>query len=144
MPPRRDPDPWLDREEQAALLGVSVHTIAQYVTRYGPDHPNPYPTNVVDPNTTKRFGRTIAIRASALNRWNARRPGSQGRPRVRPEGLSPAQHRGLAAIARGRQPLSPRVTLRLIELGHAEYSAGGLHLTPTGRTALTNYPIRQD
>jgi transposase len=139
MPVRRDPNPWLDREEQAERLGVGVNTITQYVRRYGPAHPNPYPTHSDDPTIAKRFGRSTAVRAAALTAWNDKRGGSHGRPRIHPAGLTAPQHRALAAIDAGQRP-SPRTTLALITTGHATAGPEGIRLTKAGRDVLTAYP----
>jgi hypothetical protein len=139
MSPRRDPDPWLNREEQAALLGVGADTITQYVRRYGPDHPNPYPTHIDNPGTRKQFGRSTAVRQSALTAWNDRRTGSKGRPRLRPETLTPAQHTALARSAAGDE-MAPRHAIALLNAGMIEHDGTRFVLTRAGRDTITAYP----
>jgi transposase len=132
------PDRWLNREEQAAHLGVGVDTIAQYVRRYGPTNPNPFPTHVDGQH--KRFGRSIAVLESALTAWNERRVGPQGRPRTRPPGITPAQHRALADIAASRTT-NPRLTIALLAAGMLQGGAGRVTLNRKGRAVLAEYPV---
>lgn len=61
---------WLNREEQAARMGVTVLTRDQYVQRHKPPHPNPYPVWVEGQH--KRFGRSRAVADWALEEWIAR------------------------------------------------------------------------
>lgn len=133
--------PWLDRAEQAERLGVTVGTISGYVIRYGPDHAHPYPVHVAGEH--KRFGRSTAVTAAALDRWNSSRMRPRGRPRKTPPGLTPAAHAALAGLARGLMIRSGRIVNVLVVSGLAERSRGRVGLTASGREMLVMYPYRQ-
>lgn len=128
-----DDSQWLNRAEQAALLGVGTATIAQYVRRHGPSSPNPYPVWVEGQHKT--FGKSVAVQRSALIEWDKRRPGANGRPRLHPP-ITGAQHRALAAIAAGHAPVS-RTTRHLSDRGLVTVTA---RLTPAGRELLAAWP----
>jgi hypothetical protein len=132
------PDRWLNVAEQAEVLGVKPAVIPQYVQRYGPDHPNPYPTHVDGQH--KRFGRSTAVSETALRAWDARRPGtSHGQPRKRPPGVTVAQWRAIAAVHAGKQTL-PRHLVTLTGKGLVRSAGGGFVLTKAGERLLEDYP----
>jgi hypothetical protein len=132
-------DRWLTVAEQANLLGIKPGSIPQYVQRYGPDHPNPYPAHVEGQH--KRFGRSTAVSETALRAWNARRPGvSPGRPRIIPPSLSAALHQALRQIDRGEAP-APRHVVALAEHGLVRTTHGRFILTSAGRAILDAYPV---
>lgn len=129
---------WLNREEQAARLGVSIDTIAQYVRRYGPTHPNPYPTHVDGKH--KQFGKSTAVLDSALDAWDDARTGPAGRPRLRPPELTVPQWRALGDVAAGRD-VAPRLLVPLAEKGLAQAKGKRWHLTSAGRRLLDAHPV---
>lgn len=129
-------DPWLNYDQQAARLGVARDTVNQYVQRYGPGHANPYPVHV--PGQHRKFGRSTAVLASALDAWNARRPrGTRG---ATPPGMTRTEHQGLAGIPDGVIP-APPVVAAMLRGGLAVVTEqAGLELTEAGRRVLADYP----
>jgi hypothetical protein len=138
-------DQWLTRAEQADHLNVTVETIGQYVQRYGPTHGNPYPVHMEGQH--RRFGRSTAVSARALDAWQARRTGRTGRPRTCPPGLTVPQWRALIGIADGKPAPAPRLIVALIAAGYItrdRSTPSGYRPTRPARILLAAYPATEN
>jgi hypothetical protein len=134
-------DPLLDRDAQAALLGVDPTSITKFAQMYKPggrfpDHP--YPTNV--PGQHVVAGRSKLVARSILETWAKNRPGKTGRPRMYPPDLTVPQWRGLHAIAAG-EAVRESVAGVLLVRGLVKKQGGALVPTVDGRKVIDEYPL---